>query len=149
MSLIFKRRRFIQISPKPVIYWEDIFTFSLSKTKMFVNSLFLFVLLFSSSDIMKACSESVPTWEPQDSGVSVNLRGLSVASPTVAWASGVNGTIVRTTDGGLTWEELPKIKRELSHPILAAFSIQGHALMTSRMFGGGVKHFVTTPMGPY
>jgi hypothetical protein len=80
---------------------------------MFVKSLFLFVLLFSSSNKMKVCSESVPTWEPQDSGVSVNLRGLSVASPTVAWASGVNGTIVRTTDGGVTWQELPKIKREL------------------------------------
>ena len=63
---------------------------------------------------MKACSVPVPTWEPLDSGVSVNLRGLSVASPTVAWASGVNGTIVRTTDGGTTWHELPKIKRELT-----------------------------------
>ena len=52
-------------------------------------------------------------WESQDSGVSVNLRGLSVVSPNVAWASGVNGTVVRTKDGGKTWQELPKIKRKV------------------------------------
>ena len=51
-------------------------------------------------------------WDSQDSGVSVNLRGLSVVSPNVAWASGVNGTVVRTKDGGKTWQELPKIKRK-------------------------------------
>ena len=52
-------------------------------------------------------------WESQDSGVSINLRGLSVVSPNVAWASGVNGTVVRTKDGGKTWQELPKIKRKV------------------------------------
>ena len=52
-------------------------------------------------------------WESQDSGVSVNLRGLSVVSSNVAWASGVNGTVVRTRDGGKTWQELPKIQRNV------------------------------------
>jgi photosystem II stability/assembly factor-like uncharacterized protein len=31
------------------------------------------------------------------------LRGLSVVSSGVAWASGSGGTVIRTTDGGVTW----------------------------------------------
>jgi photosystem II stability/assembly factor-like uncharacterized protein len=44
-----------------------------------------------------------PRWTVQDSGVTARLRGISAASDTVVWASGANGTIVRTTDGGKTW----------------------------------------------
>ena len=35
---------------------------------------------------------------------TAELRGLSVVSPKVAWASGQRGTIVRTTDGGDSWQ---------------------------------------------
>lgn len=42
-------------------------------------------------------------WQPQNSGVAARLRGISAVSPTVAWASGASGTILRTTDGGRTW----------------------------------------------
>src|SRR5215471_5993784 len=45
-------------------------------------------------------------WEPQASGVKARLRGVSAASDTVAWASGANGTVVRTADGGATWTKL-------------------------------------------
>lgn len=41
---------------------------------------------------------------PQRSGVTVRLQAVSVASNDVAWASGVDGTFVRTLDGGATWE---------------------------------------------
>lgn len=47
------------------------------------------------------------TWTPQRSGVSVRLRGVSAVSDTVAWASGAQGTVVRTTDGGTTWVRRP------------------------------------------
>ena len=43
-------------------------------------------------------------FEPQTSGVTARLRGISAVSPTVAWASGASGTILRTTDGGSTWQ---------------------------------------------
>ena len=43
------------------------------------------------------------SWVLQTSPVTERLRGVSAASDTVAWASGNNGTIVRTTDGGATW----------------------------------------------
>ena len=42
-------------------------------------------------------------WVPQASGTLVELRGLSVLSPSVVWASGQRGTVLRTTDGGAHW----------------------------------------------
>ena len=39
----------------------------------------------------------------QKSGVSEDLRGLSVVSSDVVWASGMHGTYLRTVDGGRSW----------------------------------------------
>jgi photosystem II stability/assembly factor-like uncharacterized protein len=46
-------------------------------------------------------------WQPQTSGVTVRLRGVSAVSALVAWASGASGTVLRTTDGGRTWTHRP------------------------------------------
>jgi photosystem II stability/assembly factor-like uncharacterized protein len=46
-------------------------------------------------------------WLPQASGVTARLRGISAVSARVAWASGANGTVLRTLDGGLTWQPRP------------------------------------------
>ena len=43
-------------------------------------------------------------WQPQPSGTTVRLRGVSAVSERVAWASGDKGTFLRTTDGGKTWK---------------------------------------------
>jgi photosystem II stability/assembly factor-like uncharacterized protein len=43
-------------------------------------------------------------WEPQSSNTTASLRGLSAVSDRVAWASGARGTVLRTTDGGATWQ---------------------------------------------
>jgi len=45
--------------------------------------------------------------EAQQSGTTASLRGLSVVSDRVVWASGANGTVLRTLDGGATWQTLP------------------------------------------
>jgi photosystem II stability/assembly factor-like uncharacterized protein len=42
-------------------------------------------------------------WADQSSGTGARLRGLAAVSAEVAWASGSQGTILRTTDGGRTW----------------------------------------------
>jgi photosystem II stability/assembly factor-like uncharacterized protein len=47
-----------------------------------------------------------PRWQLQTSGVTGRLRGVSVVSNMVAWASGANGTVLRTVDGGRTWQVL-------------------------------------------
>ncbi len=41
--------------------------------------------------------------QPQVSGTSASLRGLSVVGPEVAWVSGGSGFVARTTDGGGAW----------------------------------------------
>jgi photosystem II stability/assembly factor-like uncharacterized protein len=47
-----------------------------------------------------------PTWTQQTSGVTARLRGISAVSSRVAWASGSGSTVLRTTDGGATWQKL-------------------------------------------
>ena len=41
---------------------------------------------------------------PQDSGTSVRLRGISAVDADTAWASGREGTVLRTIDGGAHWQ---------------------------------------------
>jgi photosystem II stability/assembly factor-like uncharacterized protein len=43
---------------------------------------------------------------PQSSGTDASLRGVSAVNDRVAWASGTNGTVLRTTDGGGSWQVL-------------------------------------------
>ena len=38
--------------------------------------------------------------------MTARLRGVSAINDRVAWASGAGGTILRTTDGGATWQQL-------------------------------------------
>ena len=47
-----------------------------------------------------------PRWTLQTSGVTARLRGVSAVSERVAWASGSGATVLRTTDGGATWNKL-------------------------------------------
>jgi len=44
------------------------------------------------------------SWEPQASGVTAGLRGISAISARVAYAGGTRGTILKTIDGGATWQ---------------------------------------------
>lgn len=47
-----------------------------------------------------------PHWAIQTSGVTARLRGVSAISDRVAWVSGSGSTVLRTTDGGATWQKL-------------------------------------------
>lgn len=42
-------------------------------------------------------------WQKQTIDTKSSLRGLSVVSEKIVWASGTKGTILRTVDGGKTW----------------------------------------------
>jgi photosystem II stability/assembly factor-like uncharacterized protein len=46
-------------------------------------------------------------WTPQASGVTARLRGVSAVTAKVAWASGAGGTVLRTADGGASWQTRP------------------------------------------
>jgi len=49
---------------------------------------------------------AAPTWTAQASGVTSRLRGVSAVSDRVVWASGANATVLRTADGGESWQKL-------------------------------------------
>lgn len=46
------------------------------------------------------------SWQLTPTGSSARLRGLSAVSDSVAWASGSVGTVLRTTNGGATWQSV-------------------------------------------
>ena len=45
-------------------------------------------------------------WIIQQTGVKARLRGISAVSEKIVWASGSMSTVLRTTDGGATWQRL-------------------------------------------
>lgn len=45
------------------------------------------------------------TFEIYQKKINSNLRGLSVLDSSTAWASGSNGIIIKTLDGGKSWQE--------------------------------------------
>ena len=52
----------------------------------------------------EAVALTTPTLTPQVSGTTVRLDSVAAVNERVVWASGRSGTVVRTTDGGATWE---------------------------------------------
>jgi len=76
-----------------------------------LSLLLLFAALLScGSKIEKSIGE--PIWNPQSSNTQSHLRGLSSVSENVAWASGTNGTVVRTIDGGITWTDVSVVQND-------------------------------------
>jgi len=68
-------------------------------------------------------------WSLQESGSKARFRGVSVVSPQVAWASGSQGTVLRTVDGGATWKKLgPPDAEKLDFRDIQAFDDQ-HAFV--------------------
>jgi photosystem II stability/assembly factor-like uncharacterized protein len=45
-----------------------------------------------------------PRWQEQKSGTTARLRGVSAVNDNIVWASGSNGTVLRTVDGGTRWQ---------------------------------------------
>jgi photosystem II stability/assembly factor-like uncharacterized protein len=64
------------------------------------------IVLLSSCSSPKEESKLSPYWQPIATGAEANFRGLSAISDQIAWASGSGGTVIRTIDGGKTWEDV-------------------------------------------
>ncbi len=71
---------------------------------------FASLLVVLSLSLLLALSTTVVAQQPhlewalQESGTDASLRGLSAVSDRVAWATGSNGTWLRTIDGGASWQ---------------------------------------------
>jgi photosystem II stability/assembly factor-like uncharacterized protein len=73
-------------------------------------------ILIASAILLLSCGpafgqKSVPagqppqslTWTMQDSGTTAGLRGIDSVDGKIAWASGTEGTVLKTIDGGAHW----------------------------------------------
>lgn len=49
------------------------------------------------------CTFALAQWEPVAVSTKASLRGLSVFNEQIVWASGTQGTVIQTADGGKTW----------------------------------------------
>ncbi|MGI8599718.1 MAG: YCF48-related protein [Chitinophagaceae bacterium] len=67
-----------------------------------MKNLLLLALLISST--LVHAQKTLPKLKLLSQDINTNIRGLSVVNDVVVWASGSNGTIGKTTDGGKTWK---------------------------------------------
>lgn len=51
-----------------------------------------------------AAPDDAPHWLLSPTGTDARLRGVAVVNQDVVWAAGSGGTIIRTVDGGGTWQ---------------------------------------------
>jgi len=66
-----------------------------------------FRLLLAAALAFPALASADVRIAAQDSGVDVRLRGISAVDADTAWASGREGTVLRTVDGGRHWQAVP------------------------------------------
>lgn len=71
--------------------FNQIFRANFSRVSAFLAVLFSF---FSIADAQ---------WQKQTVNTTASLRGLSVVNEKIVWASGTNGTFLKTIDGGRNW----------------------------------------------
>lgn len=71
----------------------------------------LFLVVLLATIFLPARGSTSSWWSVQTSGMDTNLRGVSAATllgqdAVAVWASGSNGVILRSVDGGKTWKQL-------------------------------------------
>ena len=50
-------------------------------------------------------ADTPAVWQMQDAGTTASLRGIDSVDGQVAWASGSDGTVLKTVDGGAHWQK--------------------------------------------
>jgi photosystem II stability/assembly factor-like uncharacterized protein len=86
-------------------------------------------------------------WELKETGTTAQFRGLSVVSNDVVWTSGQGGTVLRTTDGGQTFESVgPEGAEDLDFRDIEAFDART-AVILSIGEGGDSRIYRTTDGG--
>ncbi len=73
-----------------------LFSKNINMRKLIIILLFLQCIIFSNAQTVKLLT----------SGTKTSIRGLSVVSDKIVWASGSNGTVAKSMDAGNTWQWL-------------------------------------------
>jgi photosystem II stability/assembly factor-like uncharacterized protein len=86
-------------------------------------------------------------WQLTPTGSTASLRGLSAVSERIAWASGSEGTVLRTVDKGATWASVgPPGTADLQFRDIEAFDA-GTAVILSIGFGPESRIYRTSDAG--
>jgi photosystem II stability/assembly factor-like uncharacterized protein len=94
-----------------------------------------------------ASGAATPSWELTDTGVTARFRGLAPVSDRVAWVAGSAGTVLRTVDGGRSWQRVdPPGAAELQFRDIEAFDAR-HAVALTIGEGTDSRIYTTTDGG--
>jgi photosystem II stability/assembly factor-like uncharacterized protein len=86
-------------------------------------------LAFAPADNVRADLQL--SWQLTPTGSAARLRGLSVVSDQVVWTSGSLGTVLRTTNGGGTWQSVgPPGTETLQFRDIEAFDSQTAVILS-------------------
>jgi photosystem II stability/assembly factor-like uncharacterized protein len=83
--------------------------------------------------VVTTCLTTHAQWEIQNSTSTADLRGIDSVGGGVAWASGSNGTVLRTEDGGYMWQScsMPPGAEHLDFRGIQAFDANTAIVMSS------------------
>ena len=106
-------------------------------------SLVVVVLALAATSLAFAPgSQNDFSWQLTPTGSTARLRGLSVVSSSVVWASGSQGTVLRTVNGGATWQNVgPPGTETLQFRDIEAFDASNAVILSigpgeeSRIYG--------------
>jgi photosystem II stability/assembly factor-like uncharacterized protein len=89
------------------------------------------------------------SWQLTPTGSTARLRGLSAVSASVVWASGSQGTVLRTVNGGATWQNVsPPGTATLQFRDIEAFDAD-NAVILSIGVGTDSRIYVTSDGGQH
>src|SRR5580698_5922769 len=87
-----------------------------------------------STFLLAAIGGAAPAqWQIQNSSSTADLRGIDSVGKGIAWASGTNGTVLRTEDGGYLWQTctIPPGAEKLDFRGIQAFDANTAIVMSS------------------
>lgn len=61
--------------------------------------------MFRITALLLISLSAAAQWQMQDSHTAASFRGIHSVDGQIAWASGTNGTVLRTEDGGAHWQK--------------------------------------------
>jgi hypothetical protein len=101
-------------------------------------------VLFFLSFIFQVCSNQNPDrnpgplpsakWIKQTSGVSADLRSVCFTDANTGWAAGLGATVLKTANGGISWQRVPGITATDLYSVSFADASTGTMAATGKIF---------------
>ena len=79
------------------------------------------LLLIAASLILVQANQA--QWIPRNSGTTNSLTDVYFINGSIGWVVGTFGTILKTGDGGTTWN--PQISGTMKHPFILLMKMPG------------------------